>query len=335
MSAEYFLDDEASPPRKGQAPTIVGLGEALFDCYPSRSELGGAPLNVALHAQALLTRVGGRGLPATRVGDDSLGKRFFEELKSRGLSGSAVQIDAAHPTGRVQVEIDADRHAAYRFEADVAWDHFDFSPGWARLAASCDAVAFGSLAQRSPKSREVIAKFLAAAQGAIRLFDVNLRGEFYSAEILQQSLEMATAVKLNSEELTAVFRTLDLASRVEQDLDEQVNFLCLTFGLDWLALTRGAQGTCLYCQGDKYEVKAPQSEYCDKHSPDADSVGAGDACCASLLVGMLLKWPPLRTLELANHVGAFVASRAGATPQLPSAILSRVTPLNTAWDAAR
>ncbi len=315
--------------------TVVGLGEALFDCFPTRSELGGAPVNVAVHAQALLAGVGGCAIPATRVGDDPLGKRFFEELKLRGLAGSAVQIDTDHPTGRVLVKVDPNGQASYRFESDVAWDYFDFSPGWARLAARCDAVAYGSLAQRTAASRAVIAKFLAAAHGAIRLFDVNLRGDFYSAEILQQSLEMATAVKLNEEELSVMFRTLDLGSRSLQDVDDQVAFLCLTFGLDWLALTRGEEGTLLYYQGAKFESDVPSAESYGGYLPEADSVGAGDSCCASLLVGMLLGWPPLRTLTLANQVGAFVASRPGATPRLPEAILSQVTLLTTKSDVAR
>ena len=306
--------------REITGPLVVGLGECLYDCFADRKELGGAPVNLSVHADALLKNRGGAGVPATRVGDDALGVGLLRELAERGVSRDAVQIDPAHPTGTVNVEIDEERHATYRFASDVAWDHLEPTIAWDSIAGRCHAVAFGTLAQRSPVSRDTIHRFLAQAKGAVKLFDVNLRQDYYSAEVVERSLEMATAVKLNAEELGVVYDLLDLDG-VGQDADRQASLLCLTFGLDWLALTRGAEGTLLYTQGGRYESERIASVATD----EADTVGAGDACCAGLMAGVLLGWAPQRTVELANRLGAFVASCPGATPKLPDGIIQLTT----------
>lgn len=302
-------------------PLVVGLGESLFDCFPDRMLLGGAPVNVAVHAQRMLAEVGGEAIAATRVGDDDLGAKYLDEVRRRGLDVSAVQLDAIHPTGTVTVQIDEAGHASYVFASDVAWDHLQFTDGWRALAESCGGVAFGTLAQRETQSRETIHQFLTAASGAFRLFDVNLRGDFYTAEVIEQSLRHASAVKLNEDELPLVCQLLEFDNPATSTTDDQAEAVRTKFGLMWVALTQGARGTALYTAGGRVEgapVKLPPH-------PHADTVGAGDAASASLLIGQLLGWPPERMLRLANHAGAFVATQPGATPQLPAAVLELVS----------
>lgn len=300
-------------------PTVVGIGEALFDCFPDRIVLGGAPINVAIHANALVGPGGGAGVPVTRVGKDENGQRFFTEARQRGLDIRYVQTDEQRATGRVDVLLDAHGHAEYRFGADNAWDALEYSTSLAALAGRCNAVAFGTLGQRSPVSRQTISRFLSDAQQAIRLFDVNLRQDFYSAEVLDHSLQLATAAKLNEDELLQANQLLEL--RQSSDTDEVAFQLAAAYQLDWLALTRGAKGTVLYAKGTRY---TGEPSTCQLHS-EADSVGAGDACCAGLLCGMLLGWKIEETLMLANRLGAYVASQPGATPALPSDLLHRVS----------
>ena len=304
-------------------PIVVGLGEALFDCFPGRTILGGAPVNVAVHAHSLLSQIGGSALPATRVGCDELGEQFRSQIEQRNLSTNGLQYDPKHPTGRVLIEVDTQGIATYNFESDVAWDNLEWTSSWDSIAERCDAVAFGTLAQRSEVSQTVIHRFLSTARNAIRLFDVNLRGNYYSASTVEQSLHFATALKLNEEEISTLCQLLELQGRVKEDVDEQAQFLCLTFGLDWLALTRGPEGSVLYQGGERYETAPVSIDEFGKQL-DADTVGAGDSCCASLLTGMLLGWSPAKTLDLANRVGAYVASCPGATPRLPPEILSLV-----------
>ena len=300
----------------GRSLTVVGLGEALFDCFPDQEIMGGAPLNLAVHADQILRPLGGRGVVATRVGQDDLGQRILDELHDRNMDVSHVQVDGEHRTGTVRVTVDDNGNAAYVFAPNVAWDHLALTPGWRELANSCDAVCFGTLAQRSLDSRRTIEQFLELAPQALRLFDVNLRLDFYSTEIIERSLQLATAVKLNDGELPQVAKALGLSS-LEGDTEALAQQIIERFNLDWLALTRGPLGTVIYADGEMYVgemFRFPPAER-------ADTVGAGDACGAGLLVGFLLGWPMQQTVDLANRLGAYLASQPGATPTLPRELL--------------
>jgi fructokinase len=177
-------------------------------------------------------------------------------------------------------------------------------------------VCFGTLAQRSDLSRATIHRFLNHATNAVRLFDVNLRQHYFGPKIIVESLKAATAVKLSADELQTVGELVGFAAAATP-ADHTARALCELFGLQVLALTRGAAGTVIYSSGARFEVQpAPYHP-----RQDADSVGAGDACCAGVLYGLLAGWPPERTLELANQLGAFVASQPGATPQLPDDLI--------------
>lgn len=307
----------------GPQSIVVGIGEVLFDCFPDRVLLGGAPINVAVHANALLSPGGGAGVPVTRVGTDENGQRFFTEARHHGLETRYAQSDKQHTTGRVDVSLDAHGHAEYRFGLNDAWDALQYTTSLAALAERCDAVAFGTLGQRSLVSRQTIRRFLSEAPQAIRLFDVNLRQEFYSAEVLDCSLQLATAAKLNEEELQQVSQLLGLPQTSSSD--EAAFQLAAAYQLDWLALTRGAQGTVIYIKNTRHTGEPSTYPF----HPEADSVGAGDACCAGLLCGMLLNWQVEATLLLANQLGAYVASQPGATPALPSDLLRHVSMART------
>lgn len=294
--------------------TIVGLGEALFDCFPDQDIMGGAPLNLAVHADQILKAHGGRAIVATSVGEDPLGQRILDELRERNMDVSHVQVDREHPTGTVRVTVDRNGNASYVFADDVAWDHLEWTPHWRELASSCDAVCFGTLAQRSAESRRSIEQFLEHAPQALRLFDVNLRLNFYTPKVIKRSLMLASAVKLNDGELPIVAQAIDVGG---EDVDSQTQQIIERFDLDWLALTRGELGTILYTDRSKYvgqQFQFPPVK-------NADTVGAGDACGAGLVVGCLLCWPPQQIVDLANRLGAYLASQPGATPVLPREIL--------------
>jgi fructokinase len=297
-----------------RALTIVGLGEALFDVFPDgRQLLGGAPLNAAVHAHQMAVALaeGGRGIPASRIGEDELGHRLLGELRARGIPTTALQHDPDRPTGQVVVTLDGNE-PSYEIVEDAAWDRLAFTDDWRDLAGACDAVCFGTLAQRSPLARATIERFLAHAPRAIRMFDVNLRQHYFSAELIRRSCALATVVKLNEQELPRVRALLTLSSE-DATLDDLAVAVREHFGLEAVVLTRGAAGTVLYTAGGKTEgdpVRFPPH-------PEADSVGAGDACAAGILIGMLLGWPADRIIKLANSAGAYVAAQPGATPELP------------------
>jgi fructokinase len=309
--------------------TIVGLGEALFDLLPSGRALGGAPLNVACHAQRLLSggtrhphpnplpRGEGIGVVASRVGSDGLGDEIVDALVKRGMTADCVQRDPSHPTGTVRVDIQ-DGQPSYDIVEGVAWDHFEFSPEWKQLAGECAAVCFGTLAQRSAESRRAIWRFLDATPQAVRLLDVNLRQAFYSRTVLEESCRRATLVKLNEDELPVLAELLELKADA---VDNRLFELRAKYNLEAVIYTRGERGTLLVLESGP--VDAPPVSY--PAEPDADAVGAGDACSAGILVGWVRGMPPRQIAGLANHLGAFVASRHGATPDLPPEILEMVT----------
>jgi len=295
--------------------TITGIGEALFDMLPSGEQLGGAPINLAIHAHQLLAPLSGRGVPVSRVGQDSLGQRVAEALRERGLTTDYLQTDPDHETGQVFVELDAQGQPDYDIAEQVAWDMIQFDPDLEDLARHTDAVAFGSLAQRDAQSRNTIYRFLDSTKPrVIRLFDVNLRQNFYDRFVIERSLERASVVKLNQDELPVLAEMF----HIDGETDEQVQALIKKFELKSVALTRGAQGTALYTGGQVYTGQ-PVSYDAAEH---ADAVGAGDACAAALLVAMVTRRSPQEAVDLANRVGAYVASHPGATPTLPKELTS-------------
>ena len=301
----------------GDQFTIVGLGEALFDVFSDRQVLGGAPLNAAVHAHQLAAVRGGRGVVVSRVGQDDLGKRVHDELAGRGMSIGYVQTDPDHSTGKVYVALDEDGQPDYEIVEQVAWDWLQWDPDLEHLARNCDAVCFSGLAQRQNQTRSSIHRFATEAAQAIRLFDLTLRQNFYDQRMLRRSCELANVVKLNLEELEVLSAQINLPG---DSADLKVKALIDAFALRQVVLTRGAEGTVIYTASQRYEGEPVRYEPAE----NADSVGAGDACTAAVLVGMALRLPVPKVLELANHAGAYVASMPGGTPALPEAILQRL-----------
>jgi fructokinase len=289
---------------------IVGLGELLWDLLPSGKQLGGAPANFAYITNLL----GEMGIPASRVGRDSLADEALQRLALLGLTASFVQQDSIHPTGTAKVEIDKDGQPRFHISQPVAWDFLEWTPVWQQLAREADAVCFGSLAQRSSQSRSTIHAFLHATRPeAILIFDVNLLQNFYTAQVLAESMKLATIVKLNHEELPRIMRLFELEHRSEEDSARR---LLSSHDLKLVCVTRGNDGSLLI-----------SNDECSEHPgfrvKVADTVGAGDAFTAALAHGYLRGTSLAQINETANRVGAWVASQYGAMPALKAGGLSQ------------
>jgi fructokinase len=289
----------------------VGLGEVLWDLLPQGKQLGGAPANFAYMAALL----GHRGVVASSAGRDALGDELRQKLGELGLDTSLLQLDPAHATGTVKVHLDAEGQPTYEITEGVAWDFLEWTPSWRQLATTAGVICFGALAQRSPQSRATIQEFLAAApKASLRIFDVNLRQKFFSAEVLSESLRLANVAKLNDQELPVVMRELRLSFDGEGASAERLR---RTFGLKLVCVTRGSKGSLLVSESGRDEHPGFPVRV-------ADSVGAGDAFTAAL-AHHLLRGSSLRTTnEAANRMGAWVASQSGATPPPDSAVLKLV-----------
>ncbi len=294
-----------------QRPLIVGLGEILWDVFPDGAKFGGAPANFASHAAAL----GGDVRMVSGVGRDELGDAALRTLAEKHLDTQFIQRPPGFPTGAVQVSVDSAGHPTYEFGRDEAWDHLQWSHELAQLAEQADAVCFGSLGQRGELSRQTIQRFVAATRpGCLRIFDINLRPPFVHLPIVDESLELATVLKLNDDELPVLAERYDLHGTQIKQLQS----LAKRFSLQTVVLTRGAVGSLLLHGDEVSELPAQQVNV-------NDTVGAGDAFTAAVTLG-LLRGLPLDTINRhASRVAAFVCTQTGATPQLPDKLRSQET----------
>ncbi len=286
---------------------LVGLGEILWDILPSGKQMGGAPANFAYHASAL----GEEGVTVSRVGKDQLGLEINNCLRDLGLSSEYITVDEFHPTGMVTVEIDHEGVPDFTIHEDVAWDYLVDETSLSELANQTVAVCFGSLAQRSPTSRNTIRKFLwSTSPGTMRIFDLNLRQSFYSKEVLDGSLTIANVLKLNEYELGILSDMYDLEGDDQSNLEE----LSKRFNLELVALTRGMNGSMLYYQ-DQFSIHPGYAVNV------VDTVGAGDAFAAAMTIGMLKGYELDHLNDLANQVASFVCTQLGGTPLIPRKII--------------
>lgn len=284
-------------------PVVAGIGEVLWDVYPDGAHFGGAPANFASHAAIL----GAESWMVSAVGSDSLGDKALPVLSDLGVQCNTVARDPNHPTGQVLVTLDERGVPNYEIASDCAWDHLAWSGDLAALAERCDAVCFGSLAQRSPDSRATIRRFAETVpRVALRIFDVNLRQSFYDRDTIDMSLGLASAVKLNDEELPVVARLLGIGGREPREV---MRNLMDAYDLQLGALTRGAAGALLLDGRNEDDSPAPATVV-------VNTVGAGDAFTASMVVDFLRGLPLAEINRRANAVASQVCSQPGATPAL-------------------
>jgi fructokinase len=281
---------------------VVGLGEVLWDCFGDSRRPGGAPANVAFHAQQL----GHRGVICSRIGDDDLGHDLLEYLAARGLETRFVQRDDKRPTGRVTVDTTDRERPSYVIHENVAWDGLTFNDDLERLMGGASAVCFGTLAQRNPRSRETIHRALSVATKALVAYDVNLRQSWYQRDWIERSMRAARIVKLNMDEVGVLGNLLEASSAEPPAFADMLRD---RFGVEITCITRADQGCLVIGPAGTADVPGRKVDV-------VDAVGAGDAFTAALISGCLRGWPLSTAANFANEVGALVAGRPGAMPVL-------------------
>lgn len=291
---------------------VVGLGELLWDLLPGGRQLGGAPSNFAY----ISSLFGNHAAVVSRVGNDDLGREAVERVKSLGLDTSFLQQDPAHPTGTVNITVDAQGIADFRIVREVAWDYIEWNSALQELAAKADVVCFGSLAQRQEPSRSTIHHFVRATrEKCLRIFDVNLRQTYYDGVILKTGMALSTVVKVNDEELPVVLQACGLPTSNDELADAEL--LLQHFGMELVCVTRGQKGSLLV-------NKNGHSEHPGFRVQVADTVGAGDAFTAALAHHYRLAQSLDVINDAANRVGSWVASQPGATPKATAEDMARV-----------
>jgi fructokinase len=271
-------------------------------------------------------RLGNHAAILSRIGRDELGRRAVDTLDPLPADTSFLEVDPVHETGRVTVEFESGQ-PHYTIHAPAAWDFLGLSDEWVQLAERADAICFGSLAQRCPESRQTIQTLAAQTTSAcIRVFDVNLRTPFYSSEVIQESLELATVMKMNDAELPLVLGLLGLAESGgpapdwlrADDLRLGAERLLGEFPeLEMVAVTRGGHGSLLVTRDEWDEHPGIPVKV-------ADTIGAGDAFTAALTHYLLLGADLATLNEAGNRWGGWVASQSGAMPALPDEVRAAI-----------
>ena len=284
---------------------VIGIGEALWDMLPEGKKLGGAPANFAYHA----CQFGLEGMAVSAIGQDSLGEEIVEALEAHHLPYHLDRVE--YPTGTVQVTLDQQGVPQYEIKTDVAWDNIPYTKELAALAADCKAVCFGSLAQRNAVSRESIGLFLQAVpKDCLKVFDINLRQDFYNREVLEESFRRCDILKINDEELVVISRMFELPGL---SLEEKCRSLIKTYNLQMLILTCGVNGSYVFYDGGMSFLDTPKVTV-------ADTVGAGDSFTGAF-VGSLLNGKTVpEAQETAVKVSAYVCTQSGAMPEVPDTL---------------
>ena len=286
---------------------ILGIGELVWDVFPEGKQLGGAPVNFAFFAKEL----GAEAYPVAALGTDELGDEAIQMLKPSGLSLDFIQRNSLD-TSRVLVTTDENGVPQYEIVENVAWDAMECNTEVLALASEADVICWGSLAQRSEKSRESILAILdAAPETCLMVFDINIRQKFYTAEVIEESLKRADILKLNEDELPIVCELFG----IEGTQAEQISQIIERYDLKNVIFTQGAVCSEVYDAGGLVSgMDTPKVEV-------ADTVGAGDSFTATYVTSILLGRTPLQAHELAVKVAAFVCTQNGAINPLPSEYL--------------
>ena len=290
---------------------IVGLGEALWDMLPEGKKIGGAPANFAYH----VSQLGLESCVVSAIGNDALGNEILDVFHEKDLKYQLEKVD--FPTGTVQVDLDAEGVPCYEIKEGVAWDNIPFTEALQTLALSTRSVCFGSLAQRSKVSRKTINRFLDTmpdGEGQCKIFDINLRQNFYDKEIIENSLNKCNILKINDEELVIISRMFGYPGI---DLQDTCWKLINKYELKMLILTCGTNGSYVFASGEVSFLETPNVNV-------ADTVGAGDsftaAFCASIIKGKSVR----EAHKLAVDVSAYICTQSGAMPALPETLKNQL-----------
>ena len=276
---------------------IVCFGEVLWDLLQSGAQPGGAPMNVAyhLHKQNINPAV------ITSVGDDKKGKELLTIFSGYGICTDFFQVDDQHETGKVHATQNENKDMVYDIIKPVAWDFIKWENKLADLVSNAQYFVFGSLAARSPESKNTLFRLLECAK--IKVLDINLRIPHFNRKTIEELLSKADFLKINNDELELISgwfsKCINLTDRVKSIQDK--------FPIQNIVVTRGGEGAVFFYNGKEYTHNGYKVKV-------ADTVGSGDAFLSGLIGNLIVDAEPVKALEFASRMGAFIATKKGACP---------------------
>ncbi|WP_299109252.1 carbohydrate kinase [uncultured Winogradskyella sp.] len=279
---------------------IVCFGEILWDVFPTHKKIGGAPLNVALRLRSF----GNEVTIISSVGNDKDGSELIKFIKEKGILYKEVQVSDTYKTGCVKVALDNNGSATYDIEFPCAWDYIELHKSSVDIVKNSDAFIYGSLICRNDMSKSTLQELLKFAR--FKVFDINLRVPHYNMTQLEELMNDADFIKFNDEELIEICEHLNYKY---EDIEDAIRFIAKTTRTNNICVTLGGDGALLFKDdnifkslGYKVTVK--------------DTVGAGDSFLATLINKLLSNIHPQESLEYACAIGALVASKDGANPNI-------------------
>ena len=280
--------------------TVLAFGEVLWDILPAETVLGGAVCNFIYRVNSL----GDNGIIVSRLGKDELGEAAFKRVAALGLGTEYLQWDDHHPTGTVPVTFDEDGNHDFTIIPNVAYDYIEMTNAFREVIPTVDCLCFGTVAQRSAKTRQTLKQLVELAGNSLKLLDINLRKDCYNIDTITYSLETADILKLNEDELHEIAEMFDLAGddalQICQNVMEKWSFQCCVVTLaEKGAFALSEKGEKVYTPGYKVELE--------------DSVGSGDAFTAGFAYCTLREMSLTEACELGNVLGAIVSTQKGAT----------------------
>jgi fructokinase len=296
-----------------EAMLAIGVGEILWDRLPGGDEIGGAPFNVVSH----LARLGHRAAYLTAVGRDRAGEAAVAEMAGRGIDTSLVGRVDGVPTGLAQVTVSPGGSPAFAIRRPAAFEQWRNGALAAAQVTSMrpSFLVYGTLAQLRPQERAGLREIAGDCAEAVRLYDVNLRDGWWSADVVAELIALASVVKLSESEARELAPVLGVTSGADDDPEAFSRDLAARCGLRGVAVTAGPDAAFLLLDGAFARAAPPAAEV-------ADAVGAGDAFAAGLLDAIGQQAAAPATLRRANALGTLVASRRGAQPPWTAAELA-------------
>ncbi len=280
--------------------TIVCYGEVLWDMLPSGKKLGGAPLNVALRAQSF----GNNTKVISAIGNDDIGKEIISEMKAYSANLEHIQVSKKFDTSVVLVYLDDKGSASYEIKIPCAWDDIGILEKDIAAVKTADAFIYGSLIARSATSRETLFELLNKSK--FNVFDVNLRPPHYSHATLLSLMKHADFIKFNDDE---IFEICEYMGAKDKSIEECIKFIAQVTNTNGICVTLGKDGAVLFINNKLYHNKGYKVTV-------ADTVGSGDSFLATIISELLIDSSPQEAIDRACAVGAIVASKNGANPEV-------------------
>lgn len=285
---------------------VLSFGEILFDVIEGLPYLGGAPLNFAGH----LARLGAESYIFSAVGKDQLGREALKQVESLGVLMDLLETHPHYPTGTVAVELTKGQ-PSYTILKNVAYDYLALAEKQkVFLKAPFDMLYFGTLVQRNKNSRETLRQLVGQVAFGNIFYDVNLRKDCYTEEIIRQSLDICTILKLNDEEVKVLGQML---FGIVLPMEAFAQQLAADFNINLIIVTAGGEGAYVYEAGVIHFVPGQPVQV-------MDTVGAGDAFSAAFVFQYQKSGDAVASAKMANILGGYVAASRGPLPEYSAAI---------------